>query len=98
MIDEMMRAFDSPASMSALLIIALLLKYRASTPGADMGGSSTLPGASNWLVAESVSGIVWCESSTLSEFRSGWIGVRLGHQMPAPFLDSEGARAMPTPA
>ena len=63
MIDEMIFAFDSPGSMSAALIIALLFRdpmngARGRHPVANNGDvprvSFTPSGAPNWLAAESV--------------------------------------------
>jgi hypothetical protein len=63
MIDEMICAFDSPGSVSAVLIIALLFREsdkcargRYGPPTTEMCRAGfTLSGAPNWLAAESVS-------------------------------------------
>ena len=63
MIDEIIWAFDSPGSVSAVLMFALLLKDLEGLRGANKAtnngnmprGFSTLSGAPNWLAAESVS-------------------------------------------
>jgi hypothetical protein len=63
MIDEMICAFDSPGSVSAVLIIALLFREsdkcargRHRPPTTEMCRAGfTLSGAPNWLAAESVS-------------------------------------------
>ena len=64
MMDEMICAFDSPGSMSAVLIIALLLQvrptirvgsHRPQTTENVPRRSPALSGAPNWLAAESVS-------------------------------------------
>jgi hypothetical protein len=63
MIDEMIWAFDSPGSVSAVLIIALLFRIQQVREGQTRGtnngnvqrGSSTHSGAPSWLAAESVS-------------------------------------------
>ena len=61
MIDEMICAFDSPGSVSADLMIALLFRnptmYEGQTPATNNGNMPrwfTLSGAPNWLAAESV--------------------------------------------
>jgi hypothetical protein len=83
MIDEMIWAFDSPGSVSAVLIIALLFRDPRSARGADIGHKQRKY-AARVFYAVGRSELVGC-------------GVRLGHQMPAASLNSDGARAMPMP-
>jgi hypothetical protein len=66
MIDEMICAFDSPGSVSAFVIIALLFRDPTKSRGADTGHKQrkcaargftrSVTCAPNWLAAESVSG------------------------------------------
>jgi len=85
MIDEMICAFDSPGSVSKVLIIALLSRDPTNARGADTGATNN--------------GNVPRGFCTLCDMRSELVGcgVRLGHQMPAASLQRESARAMPMP-
>ena len=82
MIDEMICAFDSPGSVSAVLIIALLFRNPTNVRGADTGHKQRKCAALVYALVRSE--LVGC-------------GVRLGHQMPAASLQDESARAMPMP-
>ena len=82
MIDEMICAFDSPGSVSAVLIIALLFRESDKLRGADTGHQQRKCAALVYALGRSE--LVGC-------------GVRLGHQMPAASLQDESARAMPMP-
>jgi hypothetical protein len=74
MIEEMIWAFDSPGSVSKVLIVALLSVDPMMMRGADRAtnngnvprGSSALSGAPNWLAAESVSA-QWLPPRSINE-------------------------------
>jgi hypothetical protein len=75
MIDEMIWAFDSPGSMSAVLMIALLFRDPTTVRGAGTGYKQRKC-AARVFYALGRSELVGC-------------GVRLGHPMPAASLNSE---------
>jgi hypothetical protein len=83
MIDEMMYPFDSPGSVSKVLIITLLSRDPKKMRGANTGHKQRKC-AARVFYALGRSELVGC-------------GVRLGHQMPAASLQDESARAMPMP-
>jgi hypothetical protein len=83
MIEEMIWAFDSPGSVSKVLIVALLSVDPMMMRGADRGHKQRKC-AARVFFALGRSELVGC-------------GVRLGHQMPAASLQDESARAMPMP-
>lgn len=65
--DEMIDPFDSPGSVSTVLIIVLLSRDPKTTRGTDLGHKRkcatrviTLSGAPNWLAAGTVSGPTAC--------------------------------------
>jgi hypothetical protein len=83
MIDEMICAFDSPGSVSKVLIITLPSRNPKKMRGADTGHKQRRC-AARVFYALGRSELVGC-------------GVRLGHQMAAASLQDESARAMPIP-
>ena len=83
MIDEMTYAFDSPGSVSKVLIITLLSRDPKKMRGAEQGPQKT----------------EMCRAGFYALGRSELVGcgVRLGHQVHAASLQGESARAMPMP-
>ena len=82
MIEEMICAFDSPGSASAVLIVALLFRNPTNLRGAGTGHQQRKYAALVYALGRSE--LVGC-------------GVRLGHPMSATSLQDESARAMPMP-